>query len=298
MCPSCRRGRRVQVSKVVGIAALVAMLAACREAPPSVREALAEACADARRTLASVPAPADTDSETAFRRAAEQATRNVGDIADEVADRGDDRTITDLAWQLHRFPSAEDEQSLRAAHEASAAFVRIDHLARTLEVPQCGAATWRPTEWRAMSDRLAERPSDDDFRRDLNRLCKETFPEPSLLSAGVPLLPALAAGPTADAGTLDLQQNVKGRLIPRLRPASDRPGDTRRFLTAFSNDLPQLQPSENLDDEYVALLAALIGLDAAVPRAMPRDPPPAVREHVGIALDDLERAWEVLDITC
>jgi hypothetical protein len=298
LCPSCRHGRRVRLPEIVGTATLVAVLAACSNAPPSVSEALSEACADARRGLASAPAPTGPESEAAFRRAADEATRIVGDVADEVAHRGDDRTIADLAWQLHRFPSARDESSLRAAHEASAAIVRIDRFARTLDVPECGAATWRPADWRALADRLAERPSEDEFRRDLNELCEETFPNPSLLSAGVPLLTALVADPKANAGAIDLQENVKGRLIPRLRPASDRPGDTRRFLTALSNDLPELQPPESLDDEYVALLSALIGLDAAVPRAMPRDPPPAVREHLGAALDELEQAWEALDITC
>lgn len=283
---------------IAGSAALVAVLVACSEAPPSVVEALTEACTDARDGLAAAPAPADNGSETAFRQAAEEATRAVGRVADELAGRGDDRTIADLAWQLHRFPSATGDQSVRAAHEASAAITRIDGLAQVLEVPACGAATWRPAGWRAMASRHADRPSDDTFRHDINQLCANTFPNPSLLDAGVPLLTALVTNPITGEGSDDPSDDVKDRLVARLRTVSDRPGDTRRFLTAFSNDLPQIRPSENLDGDYVALLAAFMRLDSAIPSAMPRDPPPDVRERVDAALDELQRAWEALDITC
>jgi hypothetical protein len=248
--------------------------------------------------VASAPTPVDPGAERAFRQASDQATRAVADVADELAGRGDDQTIAALAWQLHRFPTANEDHSLRAAHEASAAIVRIDRFARTLEVPECGAATWRSVDWRALANRLEARPSDDEFQKTLNQRCEENFPNPSLLRAGVPLLAALVADPKADPATIDLRQDVKRRLLPRLRTVTGRPGETRRFLTAFANDLPELQPSVKLEHEHVALIAAFMGLDAAVPRGMPRDPPPAVRERVEAALDELERTWEDLDITC
>jgi len=298
LSPFCRRDWRARVSEIAGITALIMVLASCRQAPQSVSEALTEACTDARERLASAPPPTDPDTEAAFRRAAEEATQVVGDVADGLADQGDDQTIADLAWQLHRFPSAGQEQSLANAHEARAAILRIDRFAHMLEIPDCGAATWRPADWRAIADRLADSQSNEEFRQDLNRLCEETFPEPSLLRDGVPLLTAMVANPGASAPTIDVREDPKDRLVRRLRPSSDRPGDTRRFLTAFSNELPELQPSSNLDDEYLALLAALLGLDAAIPRGMPREPLPAVRERVNEALDQLEDAWQALDITC
>jgi hypothetical protein len=274
------------------------MLTACGQAPQTVSEALSEVCAEAHATLASAPTPTHPNAQMAFRRAAEEATQLVGDVTDELAVRGDDQTIADLAWQLHRFPSIREDEPLRAAHEASAAIVRIDRFARTLEVPDCGAATWRPVDWQAFADRLAARPSDSAFRQTINRLCDDTFPNPSLLRTGVPLLAALAAEPSATAATIDVEENVKSRLLPRLRTVSGRPGDTRRFLTRFANGVTELQPSDELREEHLALVVAFMGLDATVPRGMPRDPPPAVRERVGAALEELEAAWEELDITC
>jgi len=293
--PSRPRSRRPAIA---GCVALVAVLAACTGPAPSVAEALAEACSDARNHLAAAPSPHTGDTEAEFRQAAEEATRSAGRAADDLAARGDDRTIADLAWQLHRFPRASGDDAVPAAHEAGAAITRIDGFARRLEIPECGAATWRPAEWRAMAGRHAEQPSDDAFRRDLNDLCARTFPDAAVLRSGVPLLTALVADPArGPAGDMD-GDAVKDRLIARLRRVSDSPGDTRRFFTAFSNGLPEQRPSEHLESDHTALLAAFMELDSALPRAMPRDPPPDLRERVHAALDGLEDAWEALGITC
>jgi hypothetical protein len=294
--PSRSRARRPALS---GCVALVVVLAACTAPVPSVAESLAEACTHARDHLAAAPAPDTDDTEAEFRQAAEEATRAAGRVAGDLAARGDDRTIADLAWQLHRFPRAAGAGAVPAAHQAAAAITRIDSFARLLEIPECGAATWRPAEWRAMAGRHAERPSDDAFLRDLNDLCARTFPDAALLRSGAPLLTALVADPPVRgrAGDIDAD-DVKDRLITRLRRVSDSPGDTRRFFTAFSNGLPELRPSEHLESHYTALLAAFMDLDSALPRAMPRDPPPDLRERVHAALDGLEDAWEGLGITC
>lgn len=273
---------------------LVAALAACSDPPPSVAELLAEACADARDGFAVAPAPTSAAAEAAFVEASHKATRAVAMVANELAVRGDDRTIADLAWQLYRFPTASDaDAALGVAQEASAAIMRVDRFAQVLQVPECGRATWRPADWRAMADRHADRPSEAGFRRRINQLCAETFPEPVLLARGVPLLDALVADTPARSS-----EDVKARVIARLNTVTTRPSAAARFISVFSRELPQIRPSANLDGEYLVLLAAFMQLESAVPSAIPDDPPPAVRERLDAALDGLQDAWEALDITC
>lgn len=279
-----------------GLAGVLAMLAACSGAPPNVTDALATACVDARDEFSAAPAPVDADTETAFLEASREATRAVARVADDLAARGDDMTIADLAWQLYRFPAASDaDDVLAVAHEASAAITRIDQFATVLAVPECGAATWRTDDWSAMAARHADRPNDAAFRRSLMRLCAETFPEPSLLTSGMPLLDALVADA---AGRARPSEDVKGRVIARLNTVTTRPSAASRFIGDFSKELPRIRPSGRLEQRYFALLAAFMRLDSAVPSAMPKDPPPAVRERVEAALDDLQHAWEELDIRC
>ena len=275
-------------------ALLALALAACTEAPPSVADALTDACIDAGDVLAAAPRPADIDSDIAFMEHSQAAAQTVAGIADDLAARGDDRTIADLAWQLHRFPApGSGDEVLGTAHEAQAAIFRIDGFAQTLRARRCSAATWRPAGWRAMVGRHGRRPDEVTFRRQLDQLCADTFPEPSQLAGGVPLLDALGAD--IAAGSSD---DVKARVIARLNTVTARPSEVSRFITDFSAELPQLQPSANLEHEYIALLAAFMRLDSAVPSAMPRDPRPDVRERVDAALDELQHAWEALDITC
>lgn len=281
---------------IAGSAVLAALLCACGDAPPTVGEVLTEACGDARGVLGVAPTPVDADAEAAFMQVSREATQTVADVAADVAGRGDDRTIADLAWQLYRFPTAtRADEVLGVAHEAQAAIVRIDGLAQTLQVRECGAATWRPADWRAIADRHAERPNDITFRQKLDRLCAETFPDPLLLADGIPLLNALVADTPARDGSPD---EVKSRLIPRLNSVTTGPSAAARFIRDFSSRLPQIHPSADLEGEYVALLAAFMRLDSAVPRAMPRDPPPDVRERVNAALDELQHAWDELRIMC
>jgi hypothetical protein len=286
--------RRGCVPRVTGPAVLAVALAACTEAPPSVADALTDACIDAGDVLAAAPRPADLDSDVAFMEHSQEAAQTVAAIADDLATRGDDRTIADLAWQLHRFPApGSADEVVGTAHEAQAAIVRIDGFAHTLRVGRCSAATWRPAGWRAMVGRRRQRPDEVSFRRQLDRLCAETFPEPSQLAGGVRLLDAMgadiAAGPSDD---------VKARVIARLSTVTARPSEVSRFITDFSAELPRLQPSASLEREYIALLAAFMRLDSAVPSAMPRTPRHDVRERVDAALDELQHAWEALDITC
>jgi hypothetical protein len=272
------------------------VLVACGAQPVRVADTLANACSDARDRLATAPAPTDVASLTAFVDASAEAARAVARAANDVADRGDDQTIADLAWQLHRFPgsSGYPEEVLGIAHEASAAIIRIDRFAEILQVPECGAATWRPADWRALAVWHGNRPGDAGFRREIDRLCAKTFPNPSLLARGVPLLEALVA----DVPVNGEPDGVKVRVIRRLSRMTGQQSDAARFVREFGDELPQIQPSANLERRYLALLTAFMELESVVPRAMPRDPPPPVQERVGAALDDLERAWHDLAITC
>lgn len=287
---------RRRLPAIAGSAVLAAMLAACGDGPPNVAEALADGCTDARGLFAVAPTPVDADADAAFIEASREATQTAADVADNQAARGDDRTIAELAWQLHRFPTATSaDEVLGVAHEAQAAIVRIEGFAQTLQVHECGAATWRPADWRIMAGRHADRPNDAAFRRQLDQLCAETFPDPFALADDLPLLNALVADTPARDGSPD---EVKARVIARLNTVTTGPSEAARFIRDFSSGLPQIRPSANLEREYIALLAAFMGLDSAVPRAMPNDPPPEVRERVNAALDDLQNAWEALEITC
>jgi hypothetical protein len=291
-----RYGRRAVFA---GSAALVAVMAACGEAPVSVGEALREACADARDRLATAPDPNDIDSDAAFLETSKDAANAVGDVADDLADRGDDSTIADLAWQLHRIPASTDpDQAMRAAHEANAAILRIDGFAQALRLPECGAATWRPTAWRAMADRHGGRPSDAAFRSAIDHLCAETFPRPSLLADGASLLRNLVTDHGGGVALGDAPDETKERLLRRLNTVSNRPSEAARFIRDFSNGLPAIHPSQALDAEYTSLLAAFTELDSAIPSVMSREPTPAVRERVYAALDQLEAAWDGLSISC
>jgi hypothetical protein len=282
----------LRLSGVAGATALTAALVACGQVPLGARDALSQACQDARSQLAAAPEPVNADAEAAFIATSQEAAGTVASVADDVASRGDDPTIADLAWQLHRLSSAgAADEMLIAAHEAQAGIMRIDGFAQTLEVRACGAAMWRPAAWRAVADRHSQRPDDATFRRRLDQLCAETFPEPSLLASGMPLLSALVADAPQSG-------DVKARVIARLNTVNTRTSDAARFISGFSDGLARLEPSTTLEGEYLALLAAFMRLDSAVPSAMPKHPPPAVRERVDAALDDLQRAWDALDLTC
>lgn len=277
---------------------LAAGLAGCDEAPVDVAEVLTAACVDARDHLADVPAPVDEDSDLVFLQATDEATQTVALAAEELIALGDDRSIADLVGHLRRFPGGSDADRLPGvAYEASAAIIRIDGLAEALVVPECRAAMWRPADWHAMTRRPGAQPDEDVFRQDLNRLCAATFPNPSLLADGMPLLQALVAGPDGgdEPGDSDA---VKARVLARLNTVSNRPAAAPRFIREFADGLPELLPSDGLEGEHVALLAAFMHMDAAVPSVLPRDPAPHVRDRVYRALDELEEAWHPLGITC
>ena len=283
---------------IVGATVLAAALAACDEAPVEVAEVLTAACVDARDHLADVPAPVDEDSDLVFLEAADEAAQTVALAAEDLVTLGDDRSIADLVRHLRRFPRISDADRLPGvAYEASAAIIRIDRLAAELVVPECGAAMWRPADWHAMTTRPVTQTDEGVFREDLNRLCAATFPNPSLLADRMPLLQALVAGPDGgdEPGDSDA---VKARVLARLNTVSSRPADAARFIREFSSGLSDLRPSDDLVSEYVALLAAFMHVDAAVPSALSRDPPPDVRDRVYLALDELEQAWHPLGITC
>ena len=287
-------GRRA----AVGVMVLTAGMAACGEDRVDVTEVLGEACLDARDQLAAVPAPADDSSDVGFLEAAGEAAATAADAGEELVGLGDDQTIADLVQHLRRFPGAGDADQLPGvAYEAIAVIDRIDGFAEALIVPECGAATWRPADWRAMAARSGGQPDEAAFRRDLNQLCEATFPNPSHLTGGTPLLEALGGGPNGGNEPGDATE-VKALVLERLNTVSNRPSGVARFIREFSSGLPDQRPSDDLEDEHVALLAAFMHVDTAVPNVVPRDPSPDVRDRVFLALDELEDAWQALDITC
>jgi hypothetical protein len=279
-------------NRIAGFAALVLGLTACGEGALDVTETLTDACNEARQTLADAPTPADAGSEEAFLTATREATETVATAIGELGDQVDDRTLADMAWQLNNFPtSVNGDDLLGVAHVASAAIVRIDGFAEALGVSECGAPTWRPADWRAMADRLKEEQSEEAFRADLNQLCVQTFENAPLLAEGTPLLEALVG----ESGQGD---EVMDRLLPRLNSVNNRPAEARKFLHEFSDALPGMSPSENLEDDYLALVGAFIEVDAVVPNVIPDEPSADLRRRVEPAFEELQRAWGALDITC
>jgi hypothetical protein len=258
-----------------------------------VTATLDEACAAARETFADAPAPANANSEVAFVEGAQEAAQTVVDVIDELSQQVNDRTLADMSWQLNNFPgSADGGELLGVAHQASAAILRLNSFAEALSVSECEAPTWRPADWHAMADRLGPERSEEEFHADLDRLCAETFPNPTQLVQGTPLLTALVDGSD------DPSEDVVATLLSRLASLNNRPAEAHRFLRDFSDALPELSPPESLEPDYLALLAAFIHVDAVVPNVIPNDPPAQFRRRVDPAFNELEAAWAEIGITC
>lgn len=274
---------------------VVFVMTSCGEAAADPAESLSDVCGEVRDSFASAPTPVDRRSQRAFVEASAEATQTVSDVVDDVADELDGPARADLAWQLNNFPqSGNADELLGVAQQASAAITRIDRFAQELGVPDCGAATWRPADWRAMADQLKEDQNEVEFLAQVDQLCAETFPDPTLLAEGAPLLDALAVRAADDESS----ERVSARILPLLGSTNDRPSDAARFIRDFSQRLPQLSPSESLESEYISLLAAFIELDAVIPRVLPRNPTPEFEERASDALEGLDRAWADLGITC
>ncbi|HSK97542.1 MAG TPA: hypothetical protein VK891_13060 [Euzebyales bacterium] len=274
--------------------AVVVLLAGCGEDPVDPTEQLAAACAEAEEVLADAPAPTDGGSQRAFVEAAGEAVDVVADTIAEVDEQIDEQALRDLARQLGDFPRETAQgEALRVANEASAAIVRIDRFASALDLSECEAGIWRPDDWRTLANRANDDRDVDEvaFRQQLDDLCARTFPNPALLVQGTPLLPALI-------GEEEGGENVTLQLLQRLNSLNNTPADAGRFFRDFADELPEIQPSSNLEDEYVSLVAAFIGVEAAVPRVVPRNPSPEVRNQVDAAFEELERAWADLDVRC
>ena len=284
---------RTRMSGCAGFAALVVGLTACGDGALDVTATLDEACAAARETFADAPAPANANSEVAFVEGAQEAAQTVVDVIDELSQQVNDRTLADMSWQLNNFPgSADGGELLGVAHQASAAILRLNSFAEALSVSECEAPTWRPADWHAMADRLGPERSEEEFHADLDRLCVETFPNPTQLVQGTPLLTALVDGSD------DPSEDVVATLLSRLTSLNNRPAEAHRFLRDFSEALPELSPPESLEPDYLAMLAAFIHVDAVVPNVIPNDPPAQFRRRVDPAFSELEAAWADIGITC
>jgi hypothetical protein len=276
--------------------ALVIGVAACGEAPADATDILSTACAEARDVFAAAPAPADADSEAAFLEASDQAVGVVQDAIGELSG-GADASIADLSWQLDDFPTSSDSAApLVRAQRASAAIVRIDRFAEALSMPGCGAATWRPADWRTLAGRHKEDRTEAEYQESLNLLCSDTFPNPSLLRNGRPLLEALAA--TGESGGGAAPDDLQARVLARLNSTSDRGSRAGRFLRDFSRQLPELSPPDTLERQHISLIAAFMHIDSVLPNVIPDDPPTELRSRTDPAFDELEEAWGALEITC
>lgn len=268
------------------------ILTGCNEAAADPDDSLSVACTEAEQVFADAPVPADDGSREQFLQAAGEATTIVQDAIDDLEDAVDEQALEDMRWQLDNFPheAGDEDVVLRVAHEASAAIVRIDRFAEALNVTECGAATWRPADWRAMAARVAGEPAEEQFRQQVDQLCAQTFPEPELLASGEPLLSSLVGGAEDDA--------VTDELLSRLNSLDNRPAAAGRFLRDFSDGLVEIQPSGNLESEYTALVAAFTGIDAVVPRVVPENPSPEFTTRIEAAFEELEQAWSDMDISC
>jgi len=268
------------------------MLVGCSEDPPDTNEVLASACTEASDILAEAPAPTDDGAREDFVAAAGEATEVVDEAIAGLGDQVDEQALQDMSWQLANFPRGTGEgEALRVAHVANAAILRIDRFAEALGVSECGAAAWRPAEWRSLADRLADDVDESTFRQRLDALCAETFPNPDMLAEGTPFLPALI-------GESEGAEDVNIALLQRLNSLNNRPADAGQFLRNFSDGLPEIAPSEDLADQHTALVAAFLGVEAVIPRVVPRNPSPEFRNRVDAVFEELERAWTDLDITC
>jgi hypothetical protein len=254
-------------------------------------------CAEARDIFAAAPAPADADSEAAFIAASDRAVGVVRDALDDLFDEMDDPNAAALSWQVNNFPSmTNSDEVLAVAQRASAAIIRIDRFAAALGMPGCGAATWRPADWRTIAGRHKKDQTEAQFRGDLNRICAGSFPNPALLEGGRPLLEALAAtDASGDTGGAD---EIKERLLSRLSNLSNRPSATGRFMRDFPRRLPELSPPDTLEREHTSLIAAFMDVESVLPNVIPQNPSQEFRSHTDPAFDELEEAWGALEITC
>ena len=294
--PGDRCARRARSRCLAGLVAVVTGLAGCSEAPVDVTDTLAQACSDAREAFAAAPTPADDQTQAEFLEASAQATQAVAGVVDELLQQVNDVGLSDLAWQLNNFPApTEGQEVLAVAHGASAAIMRLDRLAEDVGVSQCGAPTWRPADWRALADRIKADQSEPAFRQQLNRLCAETFPNPPMLANGTSLLNALVANPDGGGSA---SEDVTAQLLDRLNNLTGRSAAASDFLRDFSHRLPALSPSESLEADYLALVAAFMGVEAVLPRVIPNEPSQELRGRVEPAFEELDRAWGALGITC
>jgi AcrR family transcriptional regulator len=116
-----------------------------------------------------------------------------------------------------------------------------------------------------------------------------------MLENGTSLLNALVANPDGGGSA---SEDVIVRLLDRLNNLTGRAAAANSFLRDFSRALPGLSPSENLESDFLALVSAFIGVDAALPRVIPNEPSAEFRERVDPAFEELDRAWGALGITC
>ncbi len=246
-----------------------ALLGGCGgDDPPDVHATMTAACAEARGIFAAAPEPVDPASETAFFEASHEATRAAYFPAEDLAEEVDDRALGELHFQLGRFPRLIGfHEPLGVAFEARAAVTRLDRFARELGVPECGAATWRPDAWASLTNRAADRPTEERFVADLAALCAETFGD---LPDGGP-----QAGGEVVAGVF-----------------------AQKALSTFKQELLGMPPPRSMEDQYIALIAALIDVDAVIPDVAPRNLPPDFQERVNAAAASFTNATERFGVGC
>lgn len=229
---------------------------------------MTRACIKARDLFAAAPSPVDQASDAAFLDASDEAVRAATFPARDLTEEVENPALREMHFQLDNFPRLVGaHETIGVAFEARAAIMRLDRFAQQLGVPACGAATWRPDAWASLTDRAADRPTEERFTADLDTLCFDTFG--------------------------DLPQGHADSVARAVAGVS-----ARSAINEFERALLRMPPPPSMEDKYISLIAALLDLDAAIPDVAPTDPPPDYQERFAAARASVVAAIDDLGLSC
>ena len=226
-----------------------------------------EACVEARDAFADAPTPVDDATDRAFLEAASTAYTTAYSPGFDLRDDVDDDSLFRLVQYLGEIPSLIGAHTaLDVAYDTRAIIPFLDELAGEVGAPACGADSWRLEDYEAITERLAPDIEVPDFVADVDEACRTAF--------------AATTSPIEDP------TGVAAILT------------SRGAMTEFHRLLIALPPPASLDEEYVALRAALAQYSATV-ADVEREPQPAdLDELTSDALDALTGAIEGLGVNC
>lgn len=249
-------------------AVLLTAAACSKSEPPDPAATMEESCAEARDTFASAPAPVDDATDEAFLEAASTAFTQAYSPGFDLRDDVDDDALFRLVQYFGQIPGLVGAHTaIDVAYDTRAIIPFLDELAGELGAPACGADSWRLEDYEAMTERLAPDVDEADYLADVEAACQAAF--------GATTTPIV--DPTGVAAIVT----------------------SRAAMTEFHRlvaiDVP---PPASLDEEHLALMAAMAQYDVAV-ADVEREPQPAdVDEVTGAAIDALAAAIEGLGVAC